>query len=339
MKAMILAAMLIPAVAAAQVPGAMSFQGRLLKSDGSAETGTPKITFRIYDAGSGGTEKWSEEQDVKLTNGFYAVLLGSVKPFTADVFNGSARWLGVQIAGDSEMVPRQYIATVPYAFKAAKADVATSLSSGGGGIVANSDGTVTAPTMSLTNSVYMTSSASSVFAKTSGTGGLQVGTNNGTGDLTFFAGGPTRWTVRASDGAMVSSGATITNLPTPSAGSDAATKGYVDAANALTNGTSGIVWATGWTPETGNSVIKTSNGLVIVNLRARFSGTNNNPGLLVCTLPTGYQPLVGAMGWAGLPDAPSDTTYRFTFYTDGKVYVLGTPTMAVQVSIVFAAGN
>jgi hypothetical protein len=104
----------------------MSFQGRLLKSDGSPETGTPTLTFFIYAAPTGGDVLWSEPQNVPLTNGFYAVRLGAGTPFPANLFDGSPRWLAVQVGTEAELAPRQFIATVPYAFRAAQAASATS---------------------------------------------------------------------------------------------------------------------------------------------------------------------------------------------------------------------
>lgn len=125
-KALLLAVSLTPALALAQtVPGVMSYQGRLLDSSGAAVTGTPSVTFSIYAAGEGGTALWTETRTLTLTYGFYAVQLGSQTAFPANLFDGSARWLGVKVGDDAEMTPRQFLATVPYAFRALNATSAT----------------------------------------------------------------------------------------------------------------------------------------------------------------------------------------------------------------------
>jgi hypothetical protein len=125
MRTILAATILIPTLALAQAstpaPRLLPYQGRLLRADGNPETGTPQLTFRIYDAASGGAALWAEQQSVPLTNGFYAVFLGSVAPFTDALFDGSDRWLGVTVEDEAELSPRQQIASVAYAIMATNA--------------------------------------------------------------------------------------------------------------------------------------------------------------------------------------------------------------------------
>jgi len=127
-RALLLAATLIPALALAQaqtaVPRLLPYQGRLLRADGSPETGSPRLTFRIYDTASGGSARWSETQAVPLTNGFYAVFLGSVASFPEALFDGRDRWVGISVGDGPELTPRQQIASVAYAITATHALVA-----------------------------------------------------------------------------------------------------------------------------------------------------------------------------------------------------------------------
>jgi hypothetical protein len=152
MRAIIAACLLLPALVLAQttvaVPQTIGYQGRLLKADGSPETGVAHITFTVYDAEAGGNAKWSELQTVVLTNGFYAVFLGSTTVASgnqlAAAFDGNERWLELQIQSDATpLAPRQRIASVAYAVTATNASNVT------GGVVNATS--VNAPSISATS--------------------------------------------------------------------------------------------------------------------------------------------------------------------------------------------
>lgn len=100
------------------VPGQISFQGKLTE-DGQVVTGTRAITFSIPGSG------WSETHDaVSITNGLYAVMLGSVTPIPADVFTTSGTASLHIVVGTNALSPDITIGTVPYAFMAEKAALA-----------------------------------------------------------------------------------------------------------------------------------------------------------------------------------------------------------------------
>ncbi len=135
----------IPALAA--VPPTIDQQGRLLKLDGTPETGSIGATFALYDVATGGTALWTEKHTLKLdASGFYAATLGSVTAF-GGVWDGRSLFLGLTLDGESEMAPRQGVMSVPYALKAGVTDDAvgdihpTSITVGGKTIV-DSTGTV-----------------------------------------------------------------------------------------------------------------------------------------------------------------------------------------------------
>ncbi|MFN9115553.1 MAG: hypothetical protein ACK5XN_36310, partial [Bacteroidota bacterium] len=90
-------------------------QGLLRKGDGkSVEDGSYAITFRLYDAVTGGTVVWSEVQpQVEVAGGIYSTQLGSANslslPFDSDYY------LSVQVEDSPEITPRQQLTVAPYA--------------------------------------------------------------------------------------------------------------------------------------------------------------------------------------------------------------------------------
>ena len=103
-------------VVPADVPQLINFQGNLYDTDGHPLTGGYEITFRIYNQQTGGTSQWSETVSITCENGLYSVILGQTHPINLD-FDGQY-WLGVQVTGDSELVPRYRLVSVPTAFRA-----------------------------------------------------------------------------------------------------------------------------------------------------------------------------------------------------------------------------
>lgn len=114
---------LICAMAIAEIPNLMHFQGRLSDSTGNPVTGKIEITFSIYDAEEGGTAIWSETDSVTCENGMYSIVLGLKT--TLNLGFEDPYWLGLQVSGDAEeMSPRYRFATVPYAYRAMYVDTA-----------------------------------------------------------------------------------------------------------------------------------------------------------------------------------------------------------------------
>jgi hypothetical protein len=109
--------------AGAQAPTTMAYQGRLLTAAGVPVTTTTSVVFRIYAAASGGSYIWTEitPSITPDANGVFTVLLGSNTALTPSVFDGTTRYLSLQVGGDAEMVQRQALSSVPYAMRAAAA--------------------------------------------------------------------------------------------------------------------------------------------------------------------------------------------------------------------------
>jgi hypothetical protein len=129
----------------AQVPALMSYQGRIIDTNGSGlgnSTVNRKIIFRIFDAGTNGARLWSEEQTVTISQGDFSVILGqgvaatyngiteTPRPSLLNVFGGNERYLEIVVDNgdgtlnttDTPITPRQRIITTAYAIRAATAD-------------------------------------------------------------------------------------------------------------------------------------------------------------------------------------------------------------------------
>jgi hypothetical protein len=120
---------LAPAAHAA-IPWMINYQGRLTDPSGVAVSGSYTFTFRLYDAATGGTKLWEEQQTVSLAeidNGIFSVVLGASTPLDSVSFNNSI-WLSVQVADDTEMSPRQRLTAVGYAMNADQLDGLSSAS-------------------------------------------------------------------------------------------------------------------------------------------------------------------------------------------------------------------
>ena len=110
-------ALLAPEVNAA-VPAGLTQQGRLFDKAGKPSTGSIDIVFTIYDAATGGASLWTEKQSVTLDDGYFSARLGDTTAIPATVWDGTVRYLGVQVGADAEMTPREALNSVPYAIVA-----------------------------------------------------------------------------------------------------------------------------------------------------------------------------------------------------------------------------
>jgi hypothetical protein len=95
----------------------LQYQGRLTDPD----TGEPvpddslTMTFRLYDAESGGSPLWTELKDVSVQGGVFSTALGDTTALDPSLFDGQALWLGIKVGTDNEATPRQRILPVAYA--------------------------------------------------------------------------------------------------------------------------------------------------------------------------------------------------------------------------------
>ncbi len=105
----------------AQVPHVIRYQGQSVDNLGAPLEGPYTLTFRLYNAATGGTKIWEETQtNVPLTKGHFSVLLGQVTPLTCGWT--APLWLSVQINAGAEMSPRQQMTSVPLAMRSEVAE-------------------------------------------------------------------------------------------------------------------------------------------------------------------------------------------------------------------------
>ncbi len=129
------------------VPQVISYQGRLADTTGAPMAATApinrKMVFSLYDAPTGGTRVWTEQQFVTISAGEFSVLLGNGTPLGAfthgpldKVFSSGSTSLYLELqvdngdtvidAADTPISPRQRIVTSGFAFRTHSAESITS---------------------------------------------------------------------------------------------------------------------------------------------------------------------------------------------------------------------
>lgn len=101
--------------------------GWMADVNGVPMDGSRVVTFRVFDAASGGSPLWSETTTVLLTSGSFQHALGSATPIPDSVFTSNAdRWFEAQF-GTSTPSERVVVGWAPRARYAATAGDAASL--------------------------------------------------------------------------------------------------------------------------------------------------------------------------------------------------------------------
>ena len=117
-----MSAVLCVPIAQAQVPRLIRYQGQAFDRKGVPLEGPYDLTFRLYDADTGGTKLWEERQaQVGLSQGQFDVLLGQVTPMATIAWSAPC-WLSLQVGAEPELAPRQQITSVPLAVRAGTAE-------------------------------------------------------------------------------------------------------------------------------------------------------------------------------------------------------------------------
>ena len=113
----------LSAVSSADVPHMSNYQGKLTTVTGGCLNDTVQMTFSIYPDTLGSPADWTETQtEVVVKEGIFNVLLGAVDTIPSVVFDGSIKYLGVQVESDPEMRPLKPIVSVAYAYRAGAVD-------------------------------------------------------------------------------------------------------------------------------------------------------------------------------------------------------------------------
>jgi len=110
---------LAAALAAQSAPNLLHFQANLKDASAVPLSGNQTLTTSIYSVSTGGTALWTETQTVTAVNGVVNAVLGDTTSLPSNLFDGSVRWLEVQLNADPAMVPRFRMASVPFARAAA----------------------------------------------------------------------------------------------------------------------------------------------------------------------------------------------------------------------------
>ena len=84
------------------------------------------MTFRVFDAASGGNELWSETQtNVPVERGVFSVILGEGTAIPDSVFaDFTSTWLELTLEGPQTLTPRTRITSVGYAYTSTYSDTA-----------------------------------------------------------------------------------------------------------------------------------------------------------------------------------------------------------------------
>jgi hypothetical protein len=252
--------MFAPLMALAQAPQLLGYQGRLVKMDGTPESGNAQLRFGLFAAETGGTSLWEETQAVSVVQGYYSTYLGRVTTFPAALFDTGTLWLelAVQAPGDTQfrtMTPRQRVGSVAFALNARAlkggAVDATSVSVNGTAVIdatgrlTPASGAVTVNTSGCSNNQVLQWNGSAwQCASVSGTGG--IASVSGTAPITVMNG----------TSAPVVSVAVGTTAGTVAAGNDSrfgnatTLQGTAVASTTPTNGQVLSFNGTQWTPTT-----------------------------------------------------------------------------------------
>ncbi|MEO0076618.1 MAG: hypothetical protein ABIK19_03000, partial [candidate division WOR-3 bacterium] len=106
------------------IPKLLNYQGKLTNLAGQPVTDSIySITFRLYNVSLGGSEFWTETQNVQTNQGIFNVILGSVNPIESIPQSGNC-YLEMQVNPNPAMTPRIRITSSAYAYLAKKADTA-----------------------------------------------------------------------------------------------------------------------------------------------------------------------------------------------------------------------
>ena len=104
------------------VPALLSHQGNLENSNSQPLVGTANIIFSLYTQETEGTPVWSEQLAVTFDSGHYSVILGESETLDESIIDGGSLYLGVQLEGNGEFLPRTVVTSVPYSFRAITAE-------------------------------------------------------------------------------------------------------------------------------------------------------------------------------------------------------------------------
>lgn len=110
---------LIAPLVRADVPKTMNYQGRLTDLSGNPlpDNISRNLTIKIYlgaDPVAYPTPIWTANISTATKNGYFNIALAGGTPDLATLDFNQPYYIGIQVAGDNEMTPRQPLASTPY---------------------------------------------------------------------------------------------------------------------------------------------------------------------------------------------------------------------------------
>ncbi len=183
------------------VPTKVNFQGRLTDASGLiVADGLYNMQFKLYDAASGGTLKWSETREttnrVQITNGLFSTKLGDVTPMDPAIFASGSLYFEITQATpgtatcstaacatwESPMSSRTLVAASAYAYNSETLDGLDSASFAQLGS-ANPFTAAQSITISSVNAFQVKNGSTNMFNVDSTNSILTVGTTDSTGTV------------------------------------------------------------------------------------------------------------------------------------------------------------
>jgi hypothetical protein len=133
----------------AQIPAKISYQGYIVKEDGTPYNDVVNMDVRLFDAETGGRQIWYEPHTATVRSGVFSVILGSRISLDNLTFD-RPYWLEV-IVNEQIMTPRSLLSAAPYSMTAREANalvagargVVTKLNGADGEILLRGDGRTT----------------------------------------------------------------------------------------------------------------------------------------------------------------------------------------------------
>ncbi len=173
----------------AAVPTLVQYQGFLTDLAGQPLDGEHALEFALYADSIGGTPLWQEAHPgVVVAGGAFATLLGTTSPLGTGYFSGALVWLETRVDG-TPLAPRRSLASVPYALRAAHADIAGGLASGGPTFVHTPDPRPGCPSVTPANGVLFSQSISLSAPAAISTSGHMARLGVGRVDLNLYVDG------------------------------------------------------------------------------------------------------------------------------------------------------
>lgn len=110
----VLLAAVLPSTTLAS-PQTLAHQGRLLDIVGQPLNATTEVTVALYTEATGGSPTWSETDQVMVSDGYYATVLGDNASLSTLDFGATTYWVGVTVEQGVELSPRTQLHAAPVA--------------------------------------------------------------------------------------------------------------------------------------------------------------------------------------------------------------------------------